>query len=181
MPTHRIRIGSLPRGEPLSDEGEGLRLRDLLLRALSRGQAPPVAVALRARRVDLVDLRDAAATGMTLEAFLAGLTRAEVPDDGPPEAVGVLGAFRPRDGGVPVALAFLEWADCRWWCWRAALAAAGGGVRDDTVTVRSAVEGDRLPDGLGRWWSLGRRTGARVALRPAGDDEAPLDAPPLVH
>lgn len=181
MPGLRIRIGSFPRGEPLPDDGEGERLRDLLLRALSRGAAPPVAVVLREHRLDLIELTPL--PGPSLHTLLAGLTRSVVPDGSAVEAVGLLGVFGPATGQAAVggiALAFLEWEDGRWWCWRAA-ALPRGGVREDTITVGRAVDGDRLPDGLGRWWSLGRRARMRLELWPVPEGEPRAEASPLVH
>lgn len=187
MPGTRIRIGSLPRGEPLPDEGEGERLRDLLLGALSRGPAPPAAVVLRERRLDLLELAHARVA--SLHTLLAGLTRSVVPDGSAVEAVGLVGVFAPSPAAAApeparsaagIALAFLEWEDGRWWSWRAA-ALPGGGVREDTVTVGRAVDGDRLPDGLGRWWSLGRRARMRLELWPAPDGEDLTGTSALVH
>lgn len=180
MPTTRIRIGSLPRGEPRADHEEGLRLRDVLLDALSRGPAPLVAVVLRRERVDLVETEPAAAIRLPLHHFLAGLARSETPTGGEVDAVGLMGVARVSDA-ARVALVFLEWPDCRWWSWRAAVEPSGRSVREDTAMVSAAVKGDRLPDGLGRWWSLARRARIRLGLRPAPPDELRVETSPLVH
>lgn len=185
MPDTRIRIGSLPRGAPRSDQDEGLHLRDLLLDALSRGAAPLVAVVLRQQRIDLIETDVAARTRIPLDQLLAGLTRSEAPEGGEVDAVGLMGVVRGSGAADPpvsrMALVFLEWADCRWWSWRAAIGPDGRSVLDDTSTIRCAERGDRLPDGLGRWWSLGRRARMRVRLRPTLDEGLPLETSDLVH
>jgi hypothetical protein len=95
--------------------------------------------------------------------------------------VGVAGRFlvRRRDEpGAPVALAFLEWPDCRWWHWRTLLDGEGRAV-PDSDTIRRAIDGDPLPGGLGRWWSQSRRAGTVVRYGPV--DPPATSASPLVH
>lgn len=111
---------------------------------------------------------------------------------------------------APVAVAFLEAPDCDWWLWqrflgvsdgsRAAGASEGAGVPDRAGSVDdrapssglgadvagpeqvlAARRGDALPAGLGRWWSLGRRTGVRVTLTPTSAIAVPAETSPHVH
>ena len=177
MSSMRVRIRSLERGEPRPDSDEGGRLVELVRRAVHTGQAPTTAVVLRPQRVELIGLRPVVEARQPLWRFLAALTRTET--EGSAEAVGVIGrvGLRGEGGRVPAAIVFLEWPDCRWWWWRALLSPTDGQVLTDTETIRCAVEGDPLPRGLGRWWSLGRRQ--RLAVRLNRLDAPPSDA--VVH
>jgi len=178
MWTHRIRIRGLDRTPAPSTEAEGEHLAQLVRRALDAGSAAPVAVVVRPQRTDLVALAPLLQRRTAIASFLAALTRSEVDGHALPVAVGVAGRLLLRRGSgppVPVAQAFLEWADCRWWQWQVLLDTDGVPL-PDTVVHRRAADGDALPRGLGRWWSLGRRTGARLKLQRVEDE-----APPLVH
>jgi hypothetical protein len=153
---------------------DGDQLVTMLTEAVDAGNGSPVAVVLRPDRFELVGLGAVRDEGLTIDMFLAGMSRADVPDAGPVEAVGVAGRFRTkvpgtRRGEAPVALAFLEWSDCRWWMWRS-LIDAEGRLLDESATRFRAVDGDALPAGLGRWWSLGRRSRLNVRLELRGDD-----------
>jgi hypothetical protein len=123
-------------------------------------------VVVRERTIDLVDSGAARAAGFELSALLAGLTTTTTPAGGAVEAVGLLGRVnvRSRDAELPAAVAFLEWADCRWWMWEALLTPDARGLREETARERSAVDGDALPTGLGRFWSHARRSGVRMEL-----------------
>ena len=122
---------------------------------------------------------------MPLSRFLAGLTRSGSGETDMPVAVGVAGRFMMRVRGsenaaaVPVAIAFLEWSDCRWWHWQLLLGTDGKPMPDGDMH-RSADNGDPLPQGLGRWWSLGRRTGVRVQVGWPSGGVQPSESP-LVH
>ncbi len=169
----RLRVRRLQRRpDTIDDDAEGLQLVTLVRRALQGGAAPTVAVVIRAQGVDIVELAPLIRAGASLKRFLAALSRSTAPG-GPPEAVGVIGRVRSRDSSsgprVPEAMVFLEWSDCRWWHWRALLESDGLTLRDGTETVRSAVEGDRMPPGIGRWWSLGRRLGLKAQLTPVAE------------
>lgn len=174
-----------PRLAP-DDEAEGERLRDLLQEALERGPAAPVAVVVRAGRTELVHLGHLRGTHTPVFTFLAGLTRSIAEDAGSAEAVGLVGTLQLRNQRdknavpIPVAVAFLEWEDGRWWEWRALLDADGTTLREDTSTVRSARQGDPLPDGIGRWWSAGRRRGGTMKLSRA-TPKMPAETSPIVH
>lgn len=130
-------------------------------------------VVVRQRTVELIDVSEARRAGFAPAMLLAGLTTTHT-DGGSVEAVGLCGQVRAhgRELAVPVAMVFLEWADCRWWSWEALLAADGLSLREDTARERTAAEGDAMPAGLGRWWSHARRTGMQLQLT--------LEAP-LVH
>jgi hypothetical protein len=171
-------------------ESIGLHLARALKSAVERGHFPPVAVAVRSERADLIGLRDLGEAKLTVGYFLASLSRSRTAD-GPAEAVGLMGKFRtnPRSQGEPLdlALVFLECGDCRWWYWRALIDPTDGLIMSDSVIVSSAEEGDALPRSMGRWWSYGRRARMNVDLkRVAGresaeglaDDDASSD---LVH
>ncbi len=177
----RLRIRAQPR-TPGTPEAESAHLEDLVRRALDAGGAAPVAVVVQPERAELLELRALVQAGVRVAPFLAGLTRSQPEDAGPALAVGVAGRFQVRRGDrhVPVALAFLEWPDCRWSLWQV-LVGPDGQVVPDSDVRRRAEDGDALPLGLGRWWSLGRRTNARV--RYAGPLRPVLSEPasPLVH
>lgn len=200
MQTSRLRIRILPR-RPSSpstatpdtgsgvapddrDEQEGRALVSLVRQALERGGGA-VAVVVRPDRTELIDLRSVVESRIPVPLFLAGLTRSAPEGQRLPLAVGIAGKFVSRRTGdapgVPVGVVFLEWADCRWWHWRVVLGADGRPLQEGE-TVWRAVDGDPLPPGLGRWWSLGRRTGNVVQYGPIDpDDPDRQPASPLVH
>lgn len=164
----------------LEDDALGESLAGMVREAVARKGAPTVATVARADRVDLIGLAPVVEGRLPVHGFLASLTRAEV-DPGvlDPHAVGLMGTVRvrrPGDGvdGAPVAVVFLEWPDCRWWHWRALIEPTTGALLDHTETIRRAIDGDPLPDGLGRWWSAGRRQPGRARLAKASDS-------PMVH
>jgi hypothetical protein len=155
------------------DESLEAQLERLLRGATAARAAPPVAWCARGDRIELLPLAALRAAGVPTGPFLAALTRSTV-DDGsdPVDAVGLMGVFlgdpsAPGSPAVPMAMAFVEWPDGRWWQWRALVEPDLSAVRDDSATVRSALEGDPLPDRLGRWWSTGRRRRYTLALRRA--------------
>ena len=155
------------------DEALEAQLEQLLRGATAARAAPPVAWCARGDRLELLPLASLRAAGVPPGPFLAALSRSTV-DDGadPVDAVGLMGVFlgdpsAPGSPAVPMAMAFAEWPDGRWWHWRALVAPDTAQIRDDTATVRCAWEGDPLPDRLGRWWSAGRRRRYTLALRRA--------------
>jgi len=158
---------------------------ELVRRATERGAAAPAAVVVRAERIELVELVPVVRAGIPVPAFLAGLTRSKGERDAEALAVGLAGRFLlrrrsdPQRSGVPVALVFLEWPDNAWWHWRALLD-ADATIREDTITLTRAVDGDPLPESLGRWWSLGRRMGYQVQYGPLRRPE-PLRVSEIVH
>ncbi len=158
--------------EPLEDEALARSLVQMVRGAVAQGRAPAAAVCVREERLDLLPVAEAARSGIAPPVLLAGLTRAEVPFASEVLAVGLVGRFKERTTGVPLAMVFLEWEDCRWWHWRALIDPSTGALREDTETVSRAVEGLRRP-ALGGWWTAGRRRGMRVRLAPR--------EPPVVH
>jgi len=186
MPTLQLTLRCLERADVLPDEDEGNRLSRMVRRAVEHGRAPIAAVALREDRLDLIGLAPVVAAKVPVKRFIAGLTRSTADGAGLVDAVGVIGVVRAAHEGeaaVPMAMAFLEWPDGRWWHWRALIDAEGRSILDDSETWNRAIDGDPLPHDFGRWWSLGRRSKVSVHLsRSARPDEAsqPLESP-TVH
>jgi hypothetical protein len=175
----RIAVDARPPGR---DDAE--HLVGLVREATERGAAPAAAVVVREAQTELVELRPALAAGISVDHFLAGLSRSQPEGRSLPLAVGLAGRFvlRPRNEPrtpaprTSLVLVFLEWPDNAWWHWRALLDAEGA-IVDATATVTRALDGDPLPMGLGRWWSLGRRRPSIVRYGPI----VPREAAALVH
>lgn len=185
----QLRMRTLPRGEPLDDQAEGLRLVELVTQSVERGGAPLVGVVLRGDRLDILGLEVLKEARVGLNWLLAGMTASEQEGVGPVEAVGLMGIVRVRTSptppgeppppAVPMAIAFLEWEDCRWWFWRAPIDVNQERVLTDTQVITRAEDGDPLPNQLGRWWSLARRR--RMRLRLDGPEPLAEPSSPLVH
>ncbi len=173
MSQFQIQIHSIKReeGEPWLD---ALPMVSLVRDAVARGAAPLAAVVLRGDRVDIVDLKNVVAAGLPLQNFIAGLSRSTTDDAGAVEAVGLMGIVKVRrsrsedERPMPMAVAFLEWEDCRWWSWRGLLDAEQSDILHTSEVVSCAEEGDALPHRFGRWWSLGRRRNMRLHLSRKG-------------
>jgi hypothetical protein len=177
MPPRTVRIHrALPPPAPPEvppDEHLGRWLAELVRDAAASGRgAGPAAVTCRDDgTIEFLPLGPDLLRDAPLPLLLAALSRSELAGRRA-VAVGLVGRFRMerRVRGEPVGaavlLAFLEWADCRWVGWRRILDVAGAELGDGDTWLR-AEEGDALPDGLGRWWSLGRRTGVSVSFGPA--------------
>lgn len=159
-----VRIQSVPRTSIPADVGVERWLVARVVDAAARGRAGPVAVVVRPDAVDAIALSHARRVGVPTPWFLAGLTTSVTPT-GPAEAVGVIGRATQHRGASSHAVlqVFLEWGDNRWWHWTAVVDDQGR-VRPGTEVVREAGEGDPLPAGLGRWWSVARRRGFRLDL-----------------
>ncbi|MCA9570968.1 MAG: hypothetical protein KC656_24175 [Myxococcales bacterium] len=179
----RVRVGSFFRDlEGLADEELGQQLVALVRRGVPLKAAPTVAVIGRPERLDLVGLKEIADQGWSVGRFIAGLTRAETgPDVGSVRIIGLMGTVEitPKggEGRVPMAIVFLEWPDCRWWQWKALVEPTTREILEDTETITRAVDGDPMPDGLGRWWSAGRHLRGDVRFdhwpaRPTPDADA---------
>jgi hypothetical protein len=178
----RLRAQFFARLPAADDDAEGEHLVATVRAGVARRARGAAAVIVRSERTEFIDLGGVIAARAPVPLFLAGLTRSEPDGKGLPLAVGMFGQLRFRAPGgavAPVAIAFLEWPDCRWWHWRVVLDASGAPV-PDTETIRRASDGDALPAGLGRWWSLGRRTGRIVRYQEPGP-AAPIEASSLVH
>jgi hypothetical protein len=175
----RIAVDARPPGRDDAEHLVGL-VRD----ATGRGAAPPAAVVVREAQTELVELRPPLAAGITVDQFLSGLSRSQPEGRSLPLAIGLAGRFVLRRRNEPqppgprtsLVLVFLEWPDNAWWHWRALLD-ADGAIVDATATVTRAIDGDALPLGLGRWWSLGRRRPSIVRYGPPISREASA----LVH
>ncbi len=191
MQSLRVRVQTIERAPAASVAEEGEFLAGLVRRSLLPGgeggeerQLAPVAVAVRGDRTELLDLRPLVKGRVRPSSFLAGLSRSGGTTAGWPRAVGLAGRFQLRAGEhaapVSVALAFLEWPDCRWWHWQVLLDADGQPLEHAEIR-RAAEAGDPLPSGLGRWWSLGRRAGMRIRYRPVPVPQLDPIASPHVH
>lgn len=187
MQTLRLPIRVLDRAPESRADAEGEFLAGLVQTSLADDASPggtlPVAVVVRRQHTELLDLRMARATGLSMHGLLAGLTRSSPHGRGLPVAVGVAGRLRyraPEGGTVPVAVAFLEWPDCAWWQWQVLLD-PDGSPRAETEIRRGASAGDAMPAGLGRWWSLGRRSGVRVNYGPREAPSGHVEESSLVH
>ncbi|NCG19757.1 MAG: hypothetical protein GWP91_12180 [Rhodobacterales bacterium] len=178
MPRLQIKIQSVAResGEPWQD---AMPMVSLVREAITRGSAPLAAVVLRTDRIDIVDLKNIRSAGMSVQSFLAGLSRSTADDGGEVEAIGIIGVLQTRraqaseDRAVPMAIAFMEWEDCRWWSWRGLLDVEQKEVLSTSEVVACAEEGDPLPGRFGRWWSLGRRRKMKLHLsreRPSTEE-----------
>ena len=164
---------------------EGPTLLPLVRNMAERDQVAWLAVVVRRERIELLDPRPFVAVPQLVARFMAGLTRSEVPDGGPALAVGLIGNLQvraapsrngPRPPLAPVAVAFLEAPNCDWWLWQRFL---GLDDIEDPEQELAGRHGDALPNGLGRWWSLGRRTGVRVQLERL--EPAPPPPSALIH
>ncbi len=156
-----LQVRSLPRARISADEGVTGHLARLASQDLQTSERAGRVVVVRTDSVDLVALHPAILQMMTLGRFMAGLTTT-VTAGGPVEAVGLVGP--EREGGT--RMAFLEWSDSRWWQWRGR--AVGDGVQ---ALERSAVQGDPMPDRLGRWWRLARRSNLRMSMTRTGTEQ----------
>ena len=197
MPKLQVTLHCLERSESLPDDEEGQRLSGMVRRAIEKGRAPVVAVALREDRLDLISLGPVIQAKFPIQRFIAGLTRSTAEGAGPVDAVGVIGVVRTKGHKdappVPIAMAFLEWPDGRWWHWRALIDPDNQGILDDSETLNRAVDGDPIPNDFGRWWSLGRRAKVAVHLskvempKPSEEPEEDaeetqeIDRSPVVH
>lgn len=185
-----VRVSMLLR-DATSDEALGRSLVDAVESALLRGGAPSAAIAVGRESVAIVPLWPLANAGLAWPGLVIGLCGGAPGDVGEIEAVGVIGAFQRGGRGqppIPVATVFLEWPDGRWWHWLGLLGdrrvpADDGSVRelrlvrDGTVDLRRAIDGDARPDGLGGWWSGYRRRPIRLQWRRT----EPNPAAELVH
>lgn len=172
MSNLQIRVSSAPRARFPDEQTLQSWLTGLLHQTLQeKGALPAAALVVRERTVDLVDLTTVAGAGRPLGVFLAGLAGSSTEDGGAAEAVGLLGRFSWRRGRkaapVPVALAFVEGPDGRWWHWQCLMSADGAELQKESEIERAAELGDALPDGLGRWWTMYRRRGVRLSLSKA--------------
>lgn len=176
MPTFQLVVRSLPRDELPGDADVANRLVTLVREGLARGAGKPVAVVVRPRQLDLVRLDPVVGAGLPLGWFLGGLATTVTETGGAAEAVGIVGVVERRGAAdaerAPMATVFLEWGDNRWWLWRALLDPRNRSIREDAVQVLSALEGDALPEGLGRWWSLARRRNVRVDMSRKPEPDA---------
>lgn len=160
----RFEIRAWPRPvEAVTDDALGEGLVERLRAAIAAGSRGSASVVVRAGQLELVRWRP---DDVPFPIRMATLAMTDLPDGGPAEAVGVFGVF--EGAPAPRAAVFLEWPDCRWWLWEGQLSGSGSALVDDSVRVRRATDGAALPDGLGRWWSLGRRMGIRGRLTRSG-------------
>lgn len=169
----QVQVRSLPRTELPADVDITSYLVSRLRDAVARGHAKPVAVVLRQRTLDVVPVDAIQTSGIPIPWFLAGLTRSATPAGGSVEAVAVVGAMDRRASKdadpVRVGVVFVEWQDNRWWQWQCALDGRSQ-LREETVIVRSAMDGDALPSDFGRWWTMGRRNQVELGMQAVAAD-----------
>ena len=160
----QIRFRTMLRSQMPGDGSVESWLTVELARAVAASKVGIAGVVVRERAVELIDPRGPAEQGLGLPTLLGGLTTT-MGEHGVVEAVGVWGEMKRRARGreVPVVAVFLERADCSWWMWEALT--SGGAVREDTVVERSAIAGDSLPGGIGRYWTWARRSGVKMEVR----------------
>jgi hypothetical protein len=180
----QLRVQSFRRGDlPAHRSLESELLARLALDVDRGGPLGGAGLVVRERTVDRVDLGDAVARGLRVQAALGALARTTTDEGGAVEALGWFGRIEaPRSvgsGRVACAAVFLEWEDCRWWLWTARLGPGGVGWDLASVQERGALEGDPLPAGLGRYWTWARRT--RQPLRHLSASRAEARALPGVH
>lgn len=175
MASLRLPVQRIPHASS-GDDALGAALKERVVGALETGAVAPMAVVCRHAHIDLVPVYHLRERHIAVDAFLASMSRV-VSESDDVLAVGLAGRFRARLPGTgakraPVALVFLEWTDCRWWLWRSLIDPDGHLVEAAGETFR-AVDGDPLPAGLGRWWSIGRRR--RLTVRFSVDEQADAD------
>lgn len=180
----RVRVRTLARATLPAHRSLESELLVRLAQAVERGgPIGGVGLVVRARTVDQVDLSDAFARGLSVQAAMGSFARTTTDEGGAVEALGWFGRIEVPGGAgrtrAPCAAVFLEWEDCRWWLWSARLGAAGVGWDLGSALERSALDGDALPAGLGRYWTWARRT--RQPLRHLSASRAQGEPLPGVH
>ena len=179
-----LRIGLADRA-PGPDEEEGERLVTMVRDGMQRGVRGALGVAIRPERTEWFDLGAVVRQQVPVDGFLAALSRSTAPGHPAPLAVGLAGRFERRRGSrvLSVAVVFVEWADDRWWHWERVLRESEPHASDDDddelEQYARAIDGDPIPDGLGRWFVRGRRTKATLSF---GELRRPVvDGSHLVH
>lgn len=162
----RIQVRSMDRHKLEQHGSLGEALQSLAAETAEQDATTRMLV-VRPRSVDLIDPTPLHAAGVSTPQGLVGMAHSQT-RHGAVEALGLVGRAQRGPSGPPEALLFLEWPDLRWWWWRAPMAA--GRVQRAHAIVRDARWGDPMPDGLGRWWTRARKTGAvqPVSLEPIG-------------
>ena len=166
----RIRVGIGPRDKskfPLEDSAlcEALygRLEGYVL---ERGLPRPAVIALEANQISQFDIFPILKAGGDVHRFISAVA-------GQPgiEAVAMVGLVnlrrkvRSKEGEMLGAMCFVEWSgDSRWFS--AMRPVQDGGFRAEwPVALRSAIEGDQRPGGVGGWFSRARRQNLRLKTR----------------
>lgn len=150
---------------PVGDDALGRALFSTVLASAARGPMAPAMVTLWEREVAWFDLSAVLSQPPPLrERMVAAL--ACQPDAREAALVGVLNLRFGRQGPpTPCAVVYLEWPDNRWWtAWQPVDAQYG--PMTEAPTIRRAVDGCPRPGGVGGWFSLCRRLGLRLTLRP---------------
>lgn len=164
----RVRVTSSrrPPDFPATDADDALG-RDLLgrvLRVVAKGSPPPALLLLfrdEIRFIYVGPLFAATRDHHRVIASFAGLEDLE--------AIAILGRFTQRQKGLeprPLAGAFIEWPDGRWWAsWRP-LDEKGRPIPTDEEELLRAVDGRSRPGGLGGWFGRARFENLRAQLTP---------------
>ena len=152
-----------------SDAELGSSLVNMLMGATEKGKPAPVAIALRGPLLELHGITQLSKQGISIPSYLAALCYSKrLPEpSGEVKATGYMGAFIREREGVKEGrgIVFLEWEDCRWWFWEGKFDPTTKLFEPDECRTLSALEGDAMPQGLGRWWSLARRRNLTLTLR----------------
>ena len=182
MSESTLRFHTLRDPAPQADEPLARYLVQQVREAIPRKQAGPAVVMARGDRAEVIGIRELRGPDLppTPDA-IALMTRASFPDGAAVRAIGLMGVYgyraRPEDPAVPTALVFIEWTDGRWWQWRALIDPSDARLLTETETVLRAVDGLPRPNGLGGWWTRGRRLGGRPVFRK----QAPQQTSDVVH
>lgn len=152
----RLRVRTLARHPefPEDDDALGGQLWTRLGERLRLGATRPAALMIRGEVVHVVDLAPLVVEPRLAHRRVAGLCAVEGV-----EALALVGPmFRRRRGG-PVeryAVAFVEWADGRWWLTQQILGEDGRPVPESEPELFRAVDGAARPGGLGGWFGRAR-------------------------
>ncbi len=151
-----LSIQHLPRDDafPGDDDALGGALWSRLRGQLPRGVPRPVLLTVFAESVQVVDLPPILASGHDVHRACAAFASQEGA-----EALAAVGVMTRRRGAAALgqfAVAFVEWADGRWWCCTRPLDPLGRPLEGSEDDVQRAVDGASKPGGLGAWFRRAR-------------------------
>ena len=170
MESLRLRISHAPRLPtfPLDDEALGAELwRELTVRR-QRGEPRPTLFVFSADEAQIVDLAPILARGGDVHRGISSFAAIEGAS-----ALAATGTMtRAVKGRITgrFAVAFIEWADGRWWCCTRALESGGMQVADAEDEISRAIDGAPRPAGLGSWFGRMRFEGLTISLKRQEED-----------